>query len=107
MIALNYLLVLLMLVLTSGIGFALRPIASRALRRRAASSLRDSLSPINKDIEKDKDKVVHNMELKEGEKCVLCRCWKSGKFPLCDGAHVAHNKETGDNVGPVIVSVSK
>ena len=25
------------------------------------------------------------------------------QFPMCDGAHVAHNKETGDNVGPLIV----
>ena len=63
--------------------------------------------PINKDIGKEKDKVVDNVELQAGEKCVLCRCWKSGKFPLCDGAQLKHNKETGDNVGPVIVSVSK
>ena len=25
------------------------------------------------------------------------------QFPNCDGSHMAHNKETGDNVGPVIV----
>lgn len=35
---------------------------------------------------------------------MYCRCWKSETFPLCDGAHVAHNKETGDNVGPLILS---
>ena len=23
------------------------------------------------------------------------------QFPYCDGAHNKHNKETGDNVGPV------
>jgi CDGSH-type Zn-finger protein len=32
-----------------------------------------------------------------------CRCWKSGTFPLCNGAHMAHNKEAGDNVGPLLV----
>ena len=25
------------------------------------------------------------------------------QFPLCNGAHVAHNTETGDNVGPLII----
>ena len=49
------------------------------------------------------EKVVHNLSLASGEKCVVCRCWKSNKFPLCDGAHVQHNKDTGDNLGPVII----
>jgi len=26
------------------------------------------------------------------------------QFPKCDGAHMKHNKETGDNCGPIIVS---
>ena len=30
----------------------------------------------------------------EGPKAVICRCWKSGTFPLCDASHVKHNKET-------------
>ena len=42
-----------------------------------------------------------------GSKKVYCRCWQSGTFPLCDGKHMAHNKETGDNVGPLIVSGPK
>ena len=46
-------------------------------------------------------------KLAPGDKRVYCRCWQSGTFPLCDAAHVAHNKETGDNVGPLIVSVPK
>lgn len=25
------------------------------------------------------------------------------QFPYCDGSHNEHNKETGDNVGPIIV----
>ena len=40
-------------------------------------------------------------------KKVFCRCWKSKKFPYCDGSHVAHNRETGDNVGPLIVKADK
>ena len=46
-------------------------------------------------------------KIEAGKKKVYCRCWKSGTFPLCDAAHVEHNKETGDNVGPLIVSVEK
>mmetsp|Transcript_41154 Transcript_41154/g.77114 ORF Transcript_41154/g.77114 Transcript_41154/m.77114 type:complete len:90 (-) Transcript_41154:201-470(-) len=38
-------------------------------------------------------------------KAVFCRCWKSATFPYCNGAHVAHNKATGDNVGPLIISM--
>jgi CDGSH-type Zn-finger protein len=37
-------------------------------------------------------------------KAVYCRCWKSAKFPYCDGAHNKYNKETGDNLGPLIIS---
>jgi hypothetical protein len=42
-----------------------------------------------------------------GEKKVYCRCWLSETFPLCNGAHMEHNKATGDNLGPLIVSVSE
>lgn len=33
----------------------------------------------------------------------LCRCFKSATFPICSGAHVSHNRETGDNAGPVVL----
>lgn len=29
------------------------------------------------------------------------------QFPMCDGTHVKHNKDTGDNVGPLIISKSE
>mmetsp|Transcript_11392 Transcript_11392/g.17085 ORF Transcript_11392/g.17085 Transcript_11392/m.17085 type:complete len:102 (+) Transcript_11392:69-374(+) len=62
---------------------------------------------INTSIDLDSPKVVTQEKLEAGEKKVYCRCWKSGTFPLCDAAHVAHNKETGDNVGPLIVACAK
>ncbi|CAN0192580.1 unnamed protein product, partial [Discosporangium mesarthrocarpum] len=51
--------------------------------------------------------VVTMDEVGAGKKKVYCRCWKSATFPLCDGMHAKHNEETGDNVGPLIVSGPK
>jgi CDGSH-type Zn-finger protein len=51
--------------------------------------------------------VVNMEQLAAGEKKVYCRCWLSDTFPLCNGAHAKHNTETGDNVGPLIVSAAK
>ncbi|XP_015779473.1 PREDICTED: CDGSH iron-sulfur domain-containing protein 2 homolog A-like [Acropora digitifera] len=59
---------------------------------------------VNKTILKDKEKVADIIEIEDlGDKTVYCRCWKSKKFPLCDGSHNQHNKETGDNVGPLVL----
>lgn len=62
---------------------------------------------INHKIDPDSANVVHRESLELGEKKVYCRCWKSDTFPYCDGAHMMHNKATGDNVGPMIVVTAK
>ncbi|XP_077389001.1 CDGSH iron-sulfur domain-containing protein 1 [Festucalex cinctus] len=60
--------------------------------------------PVNLCVNKDSPKVVHSFDMEDiGTKAVYCRCWKSKKFPFCDGAHSKHNEETGDNVGPLII----
>ncbi|KAL7877732.1 hypothetical protein SRHO_G00043750 [Serrasalmus rhombeus] len=59
---------------------------------------------VNLDFQKDNPKVVHAFDIEDlGDKAVYCRCWRSKKFPYCDGAHTKHNQETGDNVGPLII----
>jgi CDGSH-type Zn-finger protein len=78
------------------------PSSSRLFAEGDASSSR-----INNLIDLESPKVVNQETLKAGEKKVYCRCWKSGTFPLCDAAHAKHNQETGDNVGPLIVSCAK
>ncbi|XP_006147118.1 CDGSH iron-sulfur domain-containing protein 1 isoform X3 [Tupaia chinensis] len=63
-----------------------------------------SKSMVNLHIQKDNPKVVHAFDMEDlGDKAVYCRCWRSKKFPFCDGAHTKHNEETGDNVGPLII----
>ncbi|KAJ9586653.1 hypothetical protein L9F63_019755 [Diploptera punctata] len=59
---------------------------------------------VNPDIKKDVPKVVDSFDVEDiAEKASFCRCWRSKKFPYCDGAHGAYNKETGDNVGPLVI----
>ncbi|XP_007895216.1 CDGSH iron-sulfur domain-containing protein 1 [Callorhinchus milii] len=59
---------------------------------------------VNLDIQKDNPKVVHAFDIEDlGDKAVYCRCWRSKRFPMCDGSHTKHNDETGDNVGPLII----
>lgn len=60
--------------------------------------------PVNLSIRKGESKVVHSMDIEDlGDKAVFCRCWRSAKFPYCDGSHTAHNAAFGDNVGPLII----
>lgn len=59
---------------------------------------------VNLTVSKEKDKVVDFVEIEDlGEKTCFCRCWRSKKFPYCDGSHYEHNQATGDNVGPMVV----
>lgn len=48
-----------------------------------------------------------SIKVSKEEKIVLCRCWKSKKFPYCDGAHRKYNKENNDNLGPVVVEIER
>lgn len=59
---------------------------------------------MNLSVKKDSPKVADIVDIEEiGDKKVFCRCWRSKKFPYCDGSHTKHNQVTGDNVGPLIV----
>ncbi|KAL3801530.1 hypothetical protein HJC23_000968 [Cyclotella cryptica] len=69
--------------------------------------LHETPGKINHKIDLDSPKVATQEKLGAGDKKVYCRCWQSGTFPLCDGSHMKHNEATGDNVGPLIVSVAK
>ena len=61
----------------------------------------------NTKVKMDCAKVVDTVDIEDmGSKGVFCRCWKSNKFPYCDGSHTKHNAETGDNVGPLIIKKS-
>ena len=62
---------------------------------------------INKKIDLGSPKVATIETLEnEKQKKVYCRCWQSDTFPLCDGSHAKHNEATGDNLGPLIISVN-
>ncbi|XP_059168406.1 CDGSH iron-sulfur domain-containing protein 1-like [Physella acuta] len=65
-------------------------------------------SKINPGIDKSKDKVVTSVNVEDvGDNACYCRCWRSKKFPMCDGSHNAYNQETGDNVGPLCFKKEK
>lgn len=59
---------------------------------------------VNSSVDLSNPKIVTSVDIEDlGNKAVFCRCWKSKKFPYCDGSHNKHNEECGDNVGPLIV----
>lgn len=62
---------------------------------------------INNIIQLEIPLIKDSLVLEAGQKIAICRCWKSLKFPQCDGAHNKHNTQTGDNVGPFIVAAYK
>ncbi|XP_020288704.1 CDGSH iron-sulfur domain-containing protein 2 homolog [Pseudomyrmex gracilis] len=62
---------------------------------------------VNRTIKKDVAKVVDEIDIEDiDKKAVFCRCWRTENWPYCDGSHGCHNKEHGDNVGPLIISRS-
>ncbi|KAH3861126.1 CDGSH iron-sulfur domain-containing protein 2 homolog B-like [Dreissena polymorpha] len=59
---------------------------------------------VNLRIMKEASKVVNMVDIEDlGDKVSYCRCWRSKKFPICDGSHNKHNEDTGDNVGPLVL----
>ena len=50
-----------------------------------------------------KHPVKEIVDLKEGNRLAICRCWQSKSFLFCDGAHRQWNESTGDSLGPIIV----
>jgi len=46
----------------------------------------------------------HEEPIPAGTRVSFCRCWQSATFPYCDGAHKKLNAETGDVLGPVVVT---
>mmetsp|Transcript_5777 Transcript_5777/g.10921 ORF Transcript_5777/g.10921 Transcript_5777/m.10921 type:complete len:96 (-) Transcript_5777:102-389(-) len=91
---------LLVISLAIASGFAPAPSHTRWVTSQNAGKINDT-------VDLESPKVVTNEALAPGSKKVYCRCWKSKTFPYCDGGHVKHNEEFGDNVGPLIVSVPK
>lgn len=75
------------------------------------SMCRKTTTKVNTTQDQAADKIVHTCSVQDvedlGRNVVYCRCWKSSKFPLCDGSHNKHNTLTGDNVGPLIISPSQ
>jgi len=67
---------------------------------------------VNPSIDKDNPKVSTSCTVKDIEdlidknpkkKVSYCRCWRSEKFPYCDGAHRKYNEQCGDNIGPLTI----
>jgi len=59
---------------------------------------------VNRSVRLSEAKVADFVDIEDiAEKAAFCRCWKSKNWPYCDGSHGQHNKETGDNLGPVVL----
>ena len=43
----------------------------------------------------------------ENESNLTLTLFSNLKFPRCDGSHTKYNKETGDNVGPLVLKRKK
>ncbi|CAG9764377.1 unnamed protein product [Ceutorhynchus assimilis] len=63
---------------------------------------------VNHVVQLSNPKVVDAIDVEDiADQAAFCRCWKSKNWPYCDGTHATHNKQHGDNVGPVIVKKKK
>lgn len=86
-------------------GLANAPVVGPVIREHLRSLPGVKGARVNNTIKMDCGKVVDSVDIEDmGDKGVFCRCWKSKKFPYCDGSHAKHNTETGDNLGPLIVT---
>lgn len=88
-------------------GLAHSPVIGPMIKDKLEILLGKQQGRVNEMIKMECPKVVDTVDIEDiTDKAVYCRCWKSKKFPYCDGSHAKHNKETGDNVGPLIVKKS-
>lgn len=98
-----------MLALGAAIGLAGTKLAARPAYPAPLAMLNVEGSWINPDVQKsvakvvDKKTVAELLELTAEKPASFCRCWRSGTLPFCDASHVKFNKETGDNVGPLVI----
>jgi CDGSH-type Zn-finger protein len=82
-------------------------LSKRCLNINNVKFMSTNIPRINNGIRPQSPLVKDVIVLEVGQKMAICRCWKSKKFPQCDGAHVEHNKIYGDNVGPIIIAAPK
>lgn len=72
--------------------------------RRPAAPAMCAAAPLNADGAMPMKEMY---DLAPGKKAPVCRCWQSKKHPLCDGSHNAYNKETGAQMGPLVVTAAE
>mmetsp|Transcript_36010 Transcript_36010/g.101385 ORF Transcript_36010/g.101385 Transcript_36010/m.101385 type:complete len:100 (+) Transcript_36010:51-350(+) len=84
------------------VGFGVGLAVGYFLCSRSEGSSRVNANNIHPESKKIVDTCAVG-DIEDGGKKVYCRCFRSAKFPYCDGAHNKHNEDTGDNVGPLIV----
>uniref|UniRef100_A0A061S3A4 Mitochondrial cytochrome n=1 Tax=Tetraselmis sp. GSL018 TaxID=582737 RepID=A0A061S3A4_9CHLO len=86
-------------------------LVSKLLRKAAAKGGRANHAGVESNAPPDKpSRRVDVLDIEDvaskvgaGGVVAVCRCYKSASFPLCDGTHVKHNEETGDNVAPAVI----
>mmetsp|Transcript_32408 Transcript_32408/g.58868 ORF Transcript_32408/g.58868 Transcript_32408/m.58868 type:complete len:97 (+) Transcript_32408:75-365(+) len=78
----------------------------RTINIVAKSGCKEGGCRINRLVKLDEGKVVDFVAAKDlsQPKVAFCRCWLSKTFPHCDGSHAKHNKDNGDNVGPLVIT---